>query len=240
MSRLTYLAIDLSAVLFPFIFSFHPRLPFFRTWKALFPAIAAVGLTFVIWDYFFTCWGVWGFNPRYLTGLYIGHHPIEELSFFLCIPYACVFTFYCLADFVHMSRKVEDLATISLLIFLLLAASLHFRQRYTTTAFLSLAVLIAVCRYCLHISLLVKCYIVYFLLLLPFFIVNGLLTGTGPEKPVVWYNGHDIIGVRLLTMPLEDIFYGMELVLSNLLIYRWLSPKKEVINDHLSQDQFGQ
>ena len=67
---------------------------------------------------------------------------------------------------------------------------------------------------------------VYSVLLLPFFIVNGILTGTGLDSPVVWYNDNENLGLRVLTIPVEDIFYGMELIFLNLLIYQKLKLPK--------------
>jgi lycopene cyclase domain-containing protein len=51
---------------------------------------------------------------------------------------------------------------------------------------------------------------------IPFLIFNGLLTAI----PVVIYNRSENLGVRLFTIPLEDVFYGMLLILINTLIYQ--------------------
>jgi lycopene cyclase domain-containing protein len=55
--------------------------------------------------------------------------------------------------------------------------------------------------------------------LIPFFIVNGILTGSGLKQPVVWYNNAENIGIRLFTIPVEDIAYGLELILANIFFF---------------------
>lgn len=44
--------------------------------------------------------------------------------------------------------------------------------------------------------------------LIPFFVVNGVLTGTGIQGPVVWYDNTHNLEIRLLTIPVEDIGYA--------------------------------
>jgi lycopene cyclase domain-containing protein len=224
MIKYTYLLVDFFTVLMPLAFSFHPKLNFYKTWWAFFPAVSFVALCFLVWDAYFTSLGVWGFNKQYLTGIMIGNLPIEELLFFLCIPYACVFTFHCLGGVrgLSLNGKFKNATTLLLLAGLITIGILNFDRLYTSVTFISLAILLAITNYWLKIKWLGKFYVVYTILLLPFLIVNGILTGTGLDNPVVWYNESEIIGLRILTIPVEDIFYGMELVLLNLLIYRYL------------------
>jgi lycopene cyclase domain-containing protein len=61
----------------------------------------------------------------------------------------------------------------------------------------------------------------YLVILLPFFIVNGILTGTGLEEPVVWYNDNENMGVRLFTIPVEDTIYGFLLIGLNITLYEF-------------------
>jgi lycopene cyclase domain-containing protein len=53
----------------------------------------------------------------------------------------------------------------------------------------------------------------YIVCLLPFFIVNGILTGSITDDPIVWYSEQHIIGWRMGTIPFEDLFYNYDLLL---------------------------
>lgn len=222
--KYTYLLINFFTIIVPLMFSFHPKLQFHKTWKAFFPAVFLVGSVFVAWDMYFTSLGVWGFNKDYLSGIEIVNLPLEEVLFFFCIPYACVFTYHCLNVFFpkEAPKKLESKITAVIILMLLLMASLHWDKIYTSSTFISLALVVGICSYLLKVNWLIKAYLIYTVLLLPFFIVNGLLTGTGLEKPVVWYNESEYMGIRILSIPLEDVFYGLELILLNLLVYKKL------------------
>lgn len=222
--QFTYLLVNFFTILIPFLFSFHPKLKFHKTWKAFFPAVLITGVLFVIWDSYFTYLGVWGFNQRYLTGIQIGNLPLEEVLFFFCIPYACVFTFHCLSLFMSKRTdfKKQKNFTVFLVIVLLVVGFMNIGNLYTATTFLSLSIVLVLSHFVWRIRWLNRFYRIYGVLLIPFFIVNGVLTGTGIEEEVVWYNSSEFLNIRLLTIPIEDIFYGMELILINLLIYKFL------------------
>lgn len=225
--KYTYLLIDFFTIIIPFIFSFHPKLKFHQTWKSFFPAVILTGIIFIAWDIYFTHLGVWGFNPTYTTGLKISNLPIEEILFFLCIPYSCVFTYHCLNLLLNLDIN-DKLETILSILFMVLGLSVGFiflNKIYTAVTAFGFFALIAAAKYVLKVDWLGKFYFVYLILLIPFLIVNGLLTGTGLAAPVVWYNNAEIIGFRILTIPVEDVFYGMDLILLNLLIYLGLEGK---------------
>lgn len=219
-----YFLILLGTVFVPFIFSFHPKLRFDKTFKSFFIANALVAFVFILWDIRFTQLGVWGFNPNYVSGIFIGNLPIEEVLFFVCIPFSCVFTYHCLTKFYTFAwnPKTENRVITAAAVFLFVIGLIYCQHAYSALTFLSLSALLILLRFVAHVNWIGKLLSIYPILLIPFFIVNGILTGTGLEQPVVWYNDSENMGIRLFTIPIEDVFYGFELILLNLFVYHWL------------------
>lgn len=72
-------------------------------------------------------------------------------------------------------------------------------------------------------------FIISFLVaLIPFLIVNGILTGAITPKPIVWYSEDHIVGWRIITIPVEDIYYNMTLLLPITAIFEFLKKNKRV------------
>ena len=71
----------------------------------------------------------------------------------------------------------------------------------------------------------------YIVILIPFFLVNGILTGTGIEDQVVWYNNDENLGIRMLTIPVEDTIYNLGMLLTVFLSIEYFEGKKEKEND---------
>jgi len=220
--KYTYLLVNFFTIIVPFIYSFHPKLNFYKTWRAFFPAVIITALFFILWDNYFTGLGIWGFNGQYTLGIFFGHLPLEEILFFFCIPYACVYTYHCIDLFIKkpLPAAIENWLTPLFITSFFFISALFYHQTYTLFAFICPAILLVIAKYVLKVNWLLKFYLIYGILLLPFLVVNGVLTGTGLEDPVVWYNEEEIFGLRILTIPVEDVFYGMAMVLMNLLIYK--------------------
>ncbi len=162
---------------------------------------------------------MWGFNDKYLVGIYLYNLPLEEVLFFVTVPYACVFIYECLnvyikQDFLQAGSLV---ATIILAIFIILVGLLHLRQLYTSVTFLFLPVIMLVHYRLFRDKLLGRFYLAYLVHLVPFLLVNGVLTAL----PVVWYdNGHNL-GIRLTTIPIEDTMYSMIMLLITITAYEY-------------------
>lgn len=221
MKPYTYLIIDLGAFIIPFLFSFHPKLRFDKEWKRFFPALIFGSGIFLLWDVIFTKWGVWGFNPDYLCGIQIYNLPLEEVLFFICIPYACMYTYHCFRVFFQNAwdGNWKRLFAFSLATLLLTVGLIYINRLYTGVTFVSAALTLFFLLFTGRASWIGHFLITWGILQIPFLVVNGLLTGTGLEAPIVWYNDAENLGLRILTIPVEDTFYGMLLMLLITAVY---------------------
>lgn len=227
MERYLYLLLDLLSILFPLLFSFYPNAPFYKEWKHVWIALAIPAVVFILWDMLFTHMGIWEFNERYLTGVHIFNLPLEEILFFVCIPYACLFTYFALKrlirhDYLQRIHKIISVVLCTALI----ALGIFFIDRwYTSTTFLALAAFLIIQMAVLRPDYMGRFYMAFIVLLIPFLFVNGILTGSFIQQPVVWYNNSENMGVRIGTIPVEDTFYGMLLILMNVSVFEWLKRK---------------
>ena len=218
---LTYIIVDLGAMLVPMLAGLDKRVYFYKYPWAVIGAILLAATPFIAADMLFTSWGVWGFTPEYVTGTYIGVLPLEEILFFICIPFSCLFTYKAFYRYEIKWISAERGKQIAwfLVMFGLTSGLIFLDKWYTGTTMLALALalfLILKFKPTFRFDIFFSAFAV---LLLPFFICNGILTGTGPDQPVVWYNDLENLGVRMLTIPVEDTFYGMLLILLNCFFY---------------------
>lgn len=228
----TYLLINIFSVLVPFLASFHPRIQFYRQFKAYLPAMIISAAVFIGWDMLFTYWGVWGFNPVYITGIHIANLPLEEVLFFITIPYSCVFTYFVLNTLIKKDYAAPHTGkiTVILAILTLLIAVFNFNKKYTfsTSALTFIAVLVFY--FIIRPPYLGRLYFSWMILLIPFLIVNGILTGSFIDEEVVFYDDSQNLGIRLFTIPVEDSLFGLLLFMMNVGIYEFFRrPGKKVI-----------
>ncbi|MBJ6368896.1 lycopene cyclase domain-containing protein [Snuella sedimenti] len=219
-----YLLLNLGSLFIPLIFSFHPRLKFYNYWKPLSVGLFISFLIFIPWDIIFTANGIWGFNADYFFNIRLFYLPLEEWLFFICIPYACVFTHYALLEyFPEKKLSIKATRTISyfLVPFFLFIAFNNLDKWYTLINFL-LASIISGIALLKTPELLRSYYLTFLVMLIPFFVVNGILTGSFITHEVVWYNNLENLNIRLFTIPIEDVAYAFSLILVNLFVIELL------------------
>jgi len=231
----TYLLIHLAAIAGPLFLSFDKKVHFYKKWKYIFLSMILPAIFFLCWDEYFAKSGVWGFSDMHTIGIKLGSLPIEEVLFFITVPYCCLFIYECIRCYFPnlYQKKWADYVLISLGLILFVIGIIHFDKAYTAYTFLINALFIA-CIFLFRtyfkgfdsISFLIS----YLIILIPFLIVNGVLTAI----PVVWYNNVENLDVRIFSflpypmhnIPLEDIFYGMLLIMMNVVGYERLKSSK--------------
>lgn len=218
----TYLLVNFLAVIICFLFSFHPKLKFNQQFPALFKSAFLVLIPFIIWDAWFTEMGVWWFRDDYLLGMRFLGLPVEEWLFFICIPFSCVFTYFCITKFFNLKWKSapELYLTLFLVICFTILASLNYDKIYPFLTFSLTALTMVFLKFIAKSGWIGEATVIYILLLPGFFAVNGVLTGTGLENPIVNYNPDHFMNIRIGTIPLEDSIYGYMLILWNLYFFK--------------------
>lgn len=222
-----YLWLHIVTVAFPLIRSFEPRVAYATRFRALFPSIALTGVFFIVWDVIFTKNGVWGFNEEYLMGWFLFGLPLEEWLFFVTVPFASVFIYDCVIYFDKQNRlaiKLHWLATF-LGSVLVIVALLNIERDYTFYSYIFAGILLLAHGLWLKSAYLGRFFVAYLIHLVPFLIVNGILTGGVTETPVVWYNNEENLGVRMWTIPVEDTVYALLLLLMNITYYEFFKSK---------------
>jgi len=210
MMALPYLLVLFFTINICLIASFDRRIRFDRHFGAFFKAAVLVAIPFIAWDAWFTAEGVWWFDTNYTLGLVIAGLPLEEWLFFLCIPFSCIFTYYCIDKFF----KWEWLASLNnLIVFIAIVvcsvmALLHYDKIYTLVTALATVGTLIYLHFIARVEWIGKASLVFTILMLGFFPVNGVLTGSWIASPIVNYNPGDFLGIRMGTIPVEDAVYG--------------------------------
>lgn len=211
----TYLLLDVLTIAGPLVLSFDKRVGFYKQWRALLPGLLLTGAVFIAWDAAFARMGVWRFAEGYTLGPKWLGLPVEEWLFFLTVPYACAFVVACVREYGKWQGADWGWRVFPVLGVVLEVVGIIYANRwYTATTFIgagaALQILWAWRRRLPHFR--ADAFLLgYALCLIPFFIVNGILTAL----PVVIYNDAENLGIRIYTIPFEDAFYGMSLILGS-------------------------
>ncbi len=225
-----YLVLMLGSLAYPFAQSFERRITLYRKWKHMFPAMLITAGFFLIWDEFFTQIGVWSFSETYTLGIYFGSLPLEEWMFFLIVPYCCFFVYFVANHFIKKDifRTTYRGIAISLSILLIVSAIIFHDRWYTATTCLLPALLLLYLVFIAKAKYLGKFFTGYIFSLIPFILVNGVLT----LKPVVIYNNLENSGLRLSipaisNIPVEDFAYCLLLLLMNVSLYEMFAARNK-------------
>jgi lycopene cyclase domain-containing protein len=160
-----------------------------------------------------------------VLGITIFNLPIEEILFFITVPFACLFTW----EMIIRRTNEKELVWINKIrpyLYFIIPMGIWFfisGRHYTGLAvsFLGLAILLD---QVLNTNLLLKRRFYLYLLFILFFtlIFNGYLTW----RPVVTYGVDYQLDFRIITIPIEDFVYGTALIFMNTSIYQKIISRK--------------
>jgi len=227
----TYFVILAASLAGPLALSFDKKVAFYKSWKYLFPAMLLPAIFYITWDIFFTHYHIWSFNEKYITGIKLYNLPVEEVLFFFVVPYCCTFIYECIRIYFPLLKRkpVADRIFQLLAIVLFVTGVVCYRQYYTAYTFIFTALFISILYLSKKLFATFDAAVfltAYAVTLIPFLIVNGFLTAL----PVVLYNDTENLGIRICTIPVEDIFYGMLLVAMNIALYEKFKNRNVVSN----------
>lgn len=208
-------------ILFPVLFSFERRVSFFSKWLTVLVSILPTATVFIIWDIIAVYRGHWNFSPDHIYGLKLFGLPFEEILFFFCIPFSCIFILECVSYFIKPRRlTIPRFVFFALAIAVAIIGILAWPREYTATVFIAAGLFFAMCGTFNHrVVTEANFWISMLIILIPFAVVNGFLTAI----PVVVYNPDHITGIRLGTIPIEDAVYNLVLIGSAIATYRSIS-----------------
>lgn len=222
-----YLSLVFVSFFIPFIISLKNKIHFYSNKRALFAAISLSAIFFIAWDIVFTSLGVWGFTPKYNLGIMIFNLPLEEVLFFIGVPFACMYIYASLEVLypIHLPAKNIKIIVVVILILLVILAFYNTDHLYTFIVSIYTFLVLFFTFFVYKSDWMDKMLLSYLVSMLPFLAINGLLTGMATNEPVVWYNNSENLGIRIGTIPVEDFIYNFALELTNLLIFHIMLDK---------------
>jgi lycopene cyclase domain-containing protein len=215
-----YSVLLLSSILVPLTLSFDKKLQFYKQWKFLFPSLLIIAMFYIAFDIYFAKLGVWGFNPHYHSTIVFFKLPIEEWLFFIIIPYASIFLHDAIVLYFsqfRVSNRITSYLSVGLILLSISIVIFNIEKAYTTYNF-SLVILVLLFSFFDKSNVMNNYYCTFLVILIPFILVNAILTGSFIADPVVWYDNTENMGIRILTIPIEDFGYAFSLILFNLLL----------------------
>jgi len=149
------------------------------------------------------------------------HALFPALGIIGVVPFACMFIYEATLYYIK-KRPLQSIArpfTFALAMTLLVLGFLNMDLAYTRLTFIATGVFLLFHVLFIKRDYLDRFYVGYLFSLIPFLLVNGVLTGSFIEDQIVWYNNEENLGIRIFTIPIEDSVYLLLYLLSITTIY---------------------
>lgn len=212
-----YLLINILTISFPLLLTFEKKLKFYKNVPYAFFAIIVVGAVYIYWDILAAARGDWAFSDDHTIGLRFFGLPIEEILFFVTVPYAMIFLYETFNFYIKDKRLKFNCRNLYFVAFFFFLIALNnYPLGYTFTVMIFMAIFFVLANLSNSELPTSKNFWLFMIIgYIPFFVVNYILTSI----PIVTYGKSAIWNFRITTIPVEDFFYSFSLIGLNLLIY---------------------
>ncbi|MES2650593.1 MAG: lycopene cyclase domain-containing protein [Bacteroidota bacterium] len=202
-----FLYLNLFLFLIPFVLTSNEKI---NLRSLLIPSLI-VTVIFSETGVFFAGLKVWSFNPAYLMGISYRQLPLEMYLFYFTSSFAGLGIYtYLNAKFPKNDLQKYALSLSNLLLGLMVAMLFFaYTKWYTATTFTILFLLLLYIEYKNQLRFMYKFYRAFIVCLIPFYISYGILC----NMPIISYQAKETIDVNLFSIPFENHFYMMGMLL---------------------------
>lgn len=202
----TGLILGLAILVLPLLANLYFKIPDFkRVLTNFLKTYSVAGLGILFLNSFILERGDWSIASRYLSKINIGIIPVEFFLFFFAVPFAGI-VLYEIINLKYKEKRIAlDNSFFYLFAFTFFALSIiTANHSYTTNVFFLNGVLMLVVSYFknANVFLTKNFYIFTLLSLIPFIIIDAILTMT----PILTYKSASIIGFKVGSLAIEDFF----------------------------------
>lgn len=197
-----------------------------RDYKALGAVFLVISMPFIVWDSWAASEGHWLFSERYITSPRVFSLPIEEILFFITVPFAMMYVWRAILKHYRPVRVFSPSITAAMIaaigLISLLLGLVYWDRGYTRSVMLASA-LTSILLIVSKLYVLRQFWLFQAFHLALFALSNTFLTAL----PVISYGKDSIIGQRIGTIPVEDFFFSYALISLTLIIYNGLTAQKK-------------
>jgi lycopene cyclase domain-containing protein len=187
-----------------------------QEWLRLLKVYLFVSVPFVVMDSIVHQRGWWSYNSDYIVDIFILGLPIEEVLFFFVIPFASLYLYSIFSKTTEKLQldRYEYIGKLILLTIVLIGLALVIIQPLERTIFdVILAYMVLILWIYNKPNFMQSFWIIVMTFI--FVVTNYFLT----SLPIVTYDEMFGSSIRLISIPAEDFFYNISLLLASLVVF---------------------
>jgi len=222
--KIEYLLFNLLVISGPLALSFDRRVRYVKDWPTAIIATLITLIPFITWDSLVSG-RHWWFNHQFTLPIRLLGLPLGEWLFFITVPFSCLFIWEIITYFrPHRQLKLWRIVRHIWILTLPAGVALFIIGIEYTGLVLIAVTLTILLDWILRTAILsdTRILILIGIVVGLILVFNGYLTA----RPVVLYDAQYQLDFRIITIPIEDFFYGLSHILLTVVIYAKLKARK--------------